>query len=206
MCNWHSSNQNSWFSAELELGKTTEILSDNSSKLPQQCWTVLDLLQSLLKPMPITVSSVGLFCSVGTCRLWNQTQLQLLSPRSPHSHQLVTTVTHYPLKMWSDWQHTYESHFSPSPQIQTINSPHWKESALSFLQKFVLLPKSIKKLPLNTCLYYIKLIETQSNLPATKNILKPVVPHQHTKRVFTCAGLEKTGRREGREWTSVLAG
>lgn len=133
-------------------------LRQQFSKVPSnvlECWIVLDLLQRLLKPMPITVSFVGLFCSVGTCKLWNPTRLQLLSHRSPHSHQLVTTVTHYPLKMWSDWQHRYEKPlFFPPPQTQTINSSCWKESALSLPEKFVLLPKPIKTATKNMSVLY----------------------------------------------------
>lgn len=185
-------------------------LRQQFSKVPSnvlECWIVLDLLQRLLKPMPITVSFVGLFCSVGTCRLWNPTRLQLLSHRSPHSHQLVTTVTHYPLKMWSDWQHRYEKPLFFPLLKPRLSIPHVEKSQpFPFLRSLCCYPNPLK-LPLKTCLYSIKQVETQSNLPTTKNILKSLVPQQRKKRVFTYAGQEKMGRREGREWTChVLAG
>lgn len=84
----------------LILGKPQKFSQTTVPKCPSnvlECWIVLDLSQSLLKPMPITVSSAGLFCSVGTCRAWNQARLQLQSARSPQSHQLLTTATHYTL-------------------------------------------------------------------------------------------------------------
>lgn len=91
----------SWSSGHLELGKQQEFPQTTPKCLSnvQECWIVLDLLQRLPKPVPITVNFFGLFCSVDTCRPWNGTRSQLLSHRSPCSQKLVTTVTHYLLKM-----------------------------------------------------------------------------------------------------------
>lgn len=52
------------------------------------------------------------------------------------------------------------------------------------------------------CLYYIKQVETQSNLPTTKKILKPLAPQQHMKSIYMCWAGEKWG--EGK--CHVLAG
>lgn len=91
----------SWSSGHLELGKQQEFPQTTPKCLSnvQECWIVLDLLQRLPKPVPITVNFIGLFCSVDTCRPWNGTRSQLLSHRSLCSQKLVTTVTHYLLKM-----------------------------------------------------------------------------------------------------------
>jgi len=58
-------------SGQLELRKPQRFPQTTTPKCLSnvlECWIVLDLLQRLLKPVPITVSFVGLFCSVDTCR------------------------------------------------------------------------------------------------------------------------------------------
>lgn len=135
-------------SLDPQLGKTTDIFSDNSSKVPQQCPGMLDCPWPLAEPAETNANYCQFCWFILQCRhLWSLksgtiaiavTQVTTEPSAANNCHSL------HPLKTWSDWQHGYESHFFPSPQTQTINFSHWKESAFSFLQKFVLLPKSIK--------------------------------------------------------------